>query len=558
MKGKKIIALLAALGLVFSTGCSLADTVKEGINLAQEAVDILSGEISHTDLSFEEMRYEHYDENAFLALCRNVESFAHSVPNKTEAKEAVAYLYEELCYINTMYSLAEIAYYQNPQKAENEEELSYIEDVYNRMYYEYMYAIGAVAASDNSYILEDEFYADTIDYMAEYFGVRDDKFALSDAEQLSREAQLITQYYSIMGEEIPDFEAAAEIFTQLIRLRRDMANFYGYDSAAEYYYTDYFCKDYLPEQSETLWAAAKEHLAPIIREKSQSYYDSYYEITDTYSIDCSPEAILDAVGRNIPHISEELNEAFTYMVDMELYDIAPSSQKADIGYTTRLYYYGVPFIFNHPYSLFVDYLDFIHELGHYTNDYFTWSDLIFGYPDNDLCELQSQGLEVLFTAYYEDIFGEAARDIEEYLLMEKIVTVAEGLMYDEFQQLCYAEENLTGEMATEIFCRLYEEYGFTPYDGCENEWIYIPHNFEYPFYYISYAVSALPALEIYALMDEDMDAAIEKYMEICLMDTEYYYFSEAIEEAGFTDIFSDELDALLIELSLNDIIRTRF
>ena len=553
MKAKKIIALLAALGLVFSTGCSLVDSIshdlQSGLDRVQSAVDIISGQAYYEDISFEDMSYEYYDENTFIKLCRNVESFAHSVPNKTEAMEAVAYLYEELCYINTMYALAEIAYYQNPQNAKNEEELYYIEDVYNRMYYEYMYAIGAVAASDNSYILEDEFHADTIDYMAEYFSVRDDDYALTESELFTEESRLVSEYYTIMGDDYPDFDAAAELFTELIALRKDFAEFYGYDSAAEYYYADYYYKDYTPEQSEALWAAAKEHLAPLIREKGEEYYDSYYEILDTYSIDCSPETILDAIGRNMPLLSGDLDEAFTYMVDMELYDIAPSSTKADLGYTTRLYYYDVPFIFNSPYNEFADYLDLIHELGHYANTYFTWSDLIFGYPDNDLCELQSQGLEMLFTACYEDIFGAAAEDIEEYLLMGKIVTVAEGLMYDEFQQLCYAEENLTGEKATEIFCRLYEEYGFTPYEGYESEWIYVPHNFEYPFYYISYAVSALPALEIYALMDEDMDAAIEKYMEVCFMDTEAYYFSEALAEADFTDIFSDGLDGLLIELT---------
>ncbi|MBR5490472.1 MAG: hypothetical protein IKV79_04290 [Oscillospiraceae bacterium] len=552
MKAKKITALIAALSLVFSTGCGIVDSLsndlRSGLDRVQDTIDLLSGEIYHESYAFEDMSYEHYDENTFIDLCRNVESYAHSVPNKDEARKAVAYLYEELCYINTMYSLAEIAYYQNPNNTKNEEELYYIEDVYNRMYYEYMYAIGAVAASDNAYILEDEFYTDTIDYMAEFFSVRDDDYALAESELFTEESRLVAEYYAIMSEEYPDFGAAAELFTELITLRKDFAAFYGYDSAAEYYYADYYYKDYTPEQSEALWAAAKEHLAPLIREKGEEYYDSYYEILDNYSIDCSPDTILEAIGRNIPLISEELDEAFTFMVDNGLYDIAPSSTKADLGYTTRLYYYDVPFIFNSPYSEFADYLDLIHELGHYANNYFTWSDLIFGYPDNDLCELQSQGLEMLFTACYEDIFGEAAEDIESYLLMNKLVTLAEGLMYDEFQQLCYAEENLTGEKATEMFCRVYEEYGFTPYEGYESEWIYVPHNFEYPFYYISYAVSALPALEIYILMDDNLNAAIEKYMEVCLMDTEAYYFSEALAEADFTDIFSDELEALLTEL----------
>ena len=64
-----------------------------------------------------------------------------------------------------------------------------------------------------------------------------------------------------------------------------------------------------------------------------------------------------------------------------------------------------------------------------------------------------------------------------------------------------------------------------------------PHNFDYPFYYISYAVSALGALEIYSLMQTDFDAAADKYLYVCSMNTEYYYYSEALEEADFADIF---------------------
>ncbi|MGM9521987.1 MAG: hypothetical protein ACI3VB_05855, partial [Oscillospiraceae bacterium] len=123
------------------------------------------------------------------------------------------------------------------------------------------------------------------------------------------------------------------------------------------------------------------------------------------------------------------------------------------------------------------------------------------------------------------------------LLLNMIFSIVDGALYDEFQQRVYSEPELTAERVDEIFLELYQEYGYSLYDGCENEWKNISHNFEYPFYYISYAVSAIGALEIYDQCCEDWDAGLGRYLTAAAMDTEVYYYSEALEEAGFADIF---------------------
>jgi hypothetical protein len=131
---------------------------------------------------------------------------------------------------------------------------------------------------------------------------------------------------------------------------------------------------------------------------------------------------------DVHEASEELSVAFDYMKRNHLCNIDYSEQKADMGYTTRLYYYDVPFVFNAPYGGFTDYLDMIHEFGHFSNMFYTQTDLLFGISDIDLGELQSQGLEILFTAFYDDIFGAYADDVEEYLLMDIVCAIIEGAM----------------------------------------------------------------------------------------------------------------------------------
>ena len=52
-------------------------------------------------------------------------------------------------------------------------------------------------------------------------------------------------------------------------------------------------------------------------------------------------------------------------------------------------------------------------------------------------------------------------------------------------------------------------------------------------------MSAVPALELYAIMQDSFDAAAYKYLTVSAMDTEAYYFSEAMDEVGFGRVFDE-------------------
>ena len=558
---KKILAVILAACLLFTTGCAGTDFLSEAIedavadiaeyvaNSFDEGTGNALGEfagasgayfedIPRQETDFYQMEYVHYNEEDFLAICDEMYAIAEQGAEISEAVETLDRLFEELYFIYTLSELATIEYYSDPTDPYWEAEANYSSELSFKLYDEFMYAVGAVAISEHSELLESRFYTEDIEYLGSTYGERMPESESQTAlDMYANENELINSYYSLMNEEEPDKEAVAELFVELVESRRQEAEWYGYDSYAEYAYDYFYCKDYYPEDAQAIWDGVKEYFSPV----SEEYYwemdriESLLERRD--DLDCSPEAILAAMERNMPRVSEELSEAFDYMKRNHLYNIDYSEQKAAMGYTTRLYYYDVPFIFNAPYGEFTDYLDMIHEFGHFSNMFYTQTDLLFGISDIDLGELQSQGLEMLFTAFYDDIFGVYADDVEEYLLMDIVCVIVEGAMYDEFQQRVFMEENLSAERVCEIFAEVYEEYGYEPYEEYEYEWIYVPHNFDFPFYYISYAVSALGALEIYTLMQTDFDAAADKYLYVCSMNTEYYYYSEALEEADFADIF---------------------
>lgn len=555
MSAKRLIALVLILCLLL-VGCGNEPSIKGSVTppkTTTEPQETATAEenffepVERSDMPFEQMLYFHYDEAEFMSLCEGIYALAEQgCEDEQEAADMLWEARDELELIYDLLTLAEIEYHSDPSDAEAAEEMDYASELYYRMSDEYMYALGALAASENSGLMEWTFYADEIEYFAAAYGSRPEGSG-EELELYKRETELVNEYYSIMAEIEPDVAAAAEVYVKLVENRREEAAMYGYEGYADYAYSDFYFKDYYPSDSAKLWAGVKEYFVPLVSE----HYDAVNRAADRVSlaedVDCSTEAVLAALERNLPKISPELYEAFDFMLRNGLYNIDFDPRKADMGYTTRLYYYDVPFVFNAPYGEFYDYLDMIHEFGHYANTYYTYSDLIFGAPDNDLCELQSQGLEMLFTAFYEDIFGKHAAVVEDYVLMDMLYSIVDGAMYDEFQQRVYAEEDLTPERVSEIFTEVYADYGYEPYEGYEYEWVYVVHNFEYPFYYISYAVSALGALEIYSLMQGDFEAAVDKYLQICAMDAELYYYSEALGEAGFADIFDSECYAAIAE-----------
>ena len=180
-----------------------------------------------------------------------------------------------------------------------------------------------------------------------------------------------------------------------------------------------------------------------------------------------------------------------------------------------------------------------HEMGHYANAFYQENSLNAS-DDLDLAEVQSQGLELLSTKFYPDLFGEGLADKLEFSLVYRMLyTILSGCLYDEFQQRVYAESDLTPERCCEIYMELLENYGLETETDSDIDWMDVPHNFEDPFYYLSYAVSAIGALNIYTLLQQDEEAAMDTYLSICAMSLSQYSFQDAMQDAGFSDPFAD-------------------
>ena len=134
----------------------------------------------------------------------------------------------------------------------------------------------------------------------------------------------------------------------------------------------------------------------------------------------------------------------------------------------------------------------------------------------DIAEIDSQGLEMIMMANYEDFYGSTYADpLRGSNLMDAIYVVISGCMEDEFQQEVYANPDMTLEEMNKFYGKLAEEYGLTtmfPYEG--TEWVEIPHTFQSPLYYFSYTASMLVALELWEMGQKSQSKAEDAYLQI--------------------------------------------
>ena len=340
-------------------------------------------------------------------------------------------------------------------------------------------------------------------------------------------------------------QRAGEIYCQLVKVRTDIAHEAGYDNYADYAYREIYNRDYTLEDIQPVWAAVKENIVPLgdMVMNSISSRDLRGLHRETRS---SGEEILDAIQPYMSRIDPELGETFDFMRQHHLYDIEYSDSKLYVGYTVALPAYGTAFIFNQPYGDFQDYIDTIHEFGHFNETFHCTQHNLWADFNIDVGEIHSQGLTLLFTEYSDELFGPYGDAFSKIIIWNILDTVADGCLFDEFQATVYQNPDMSLEEINRLFKQLAEQYGYQYGDEEVYDWIQVSHNFQDPLYYISYATSALSSLDLWLVSLEDRDKAVDIYMELSELSLSLPY-RQAIKEVGLRNIFRPEAISRMAE-----------
>lgn len=572
-----ILLVLSMVANLFSSVLPVGE--KEPAESTPNTVPVIAADVqlpartTPTGTDWAEMDYEHYDPTLFYAGIDELYALADAGDIDAVLAQYDR-LYNEFSYIDTLGAIAYIRY-----STDVTDDYWSGETLYNdTLWAETGDALSQACRNILEGPLADEFTVHIGQGPADALAVYE---ALTDreAELTAREAELVTEYYGIMatadadavyyylgekwtwdklngfpGENLSyeDYEGYLEvydglmktvndqvgpIFLELVSIRAELAELWGYDSYADYAYECVFGRDYTAADAQLLCDAVKEF--------SAGYYDDLYYSDLWYSYE-DPVPVMDektlvaVLGENLSVFGEELTAVWQFMADHGLYELCAESSCQSGAYTTELPYYQSPFIYEGLAGDCYDFSGLTHEFGHFADAwYHPIPNLLTSVGSYDLFEIHSTGLEVLFTEQYDDIYTSGADTARFITLGGTLESVLDGCIHDEFQRRLYADPDMSLEEINELFAQVSAEYGIYEPTGVDYSWMYVSHTFETPLYYISYAVSALASLQLWDIAQTDFSAALESYLAILAQGAYEEGYITVLENAGLR-LFTEE------------------
>ena len=355
---------------------------------------------------------------------------------------------------------------------------------------------------------------------------------------------LFVRYFNESG------KRTGEQFDRIVDIRDRIAKAQGYESYGDYAYEMVNTRDYSLADSRKFREAVKEYIVPLFKAVKDSEIKSAATTAKAAAI--SDEELTEKIGKAIEQISPEMKEAYDYMFEYNLIDREPSEEKAAKGtaFTTLISEYRTPYVFISAADKdsYMSISSLLHEFGHFNAQ-------IHGSAtaSEDVSEINSQGLELLATESYEELFGRDAAALRYALVYDMLDSICSGCLFDEWQEEVYKHPEMSVEEMDALFTKLSEDYGKGT-NGLSYTWAQVPHNFESPMYYISYAVSAAAALELWEMSLTDKESAKEKYMQLTVADApegETENFRDALKRAGLADVF-DESSVQTVAATVED------
>ncbi len=381
------------------------------------------------------------------------------------------------------------------------------------------------------------------DNLAATFSILDNGTRWTYADILNDLSLSYDEYYRLYDAYCAELNRqAGNIFLEQLPIRAEIASRLGYENYSDYCYDNYG-RDYTPADAKTLHAAVKRYIVPLFSKAADTY-----DTSDLDSADFSQDTFFSALTSAANAFSPLLSAPVSYMMQNKLYDFTDSAVKMDSSFTTYISDYRAPFIFTKWIGSAENIATVLHELGHFASYYHNAS---VGYSANDsldLAEVDAQALALLFFDDYDSFYGKYADDARTSVLFDAMYSLLSGCMEDEFQQEIYNHPDMNLDEINELYLKLAQEYGLEQVYGYRGtEWVLISHTFQTPFYYVSYAASMVPALELFDIARSDPVAAKTIYFNI-LMREQYANLGDVLSKSGLDPVFSDQTIAHIAQI----------
>lgn len=444
---------------------------------------------------------------------------------------------DSISYVGEQYQYAYVFYctYNTP---EYETKFDDVSDYYNECVTNYYSLFRKIYSSD----FRNFFYEGWSDEEIEQALIMSDSYGSEAYLNVQNKIDSLVLEYDELIRQNASIDKISDLYGDLIKLNNELAQLAGYNNYMEYAYENKYERYYTPEEVEPMRLYVKKYIAPIF----SSLYDAYQNSArgligankEFYTAFSTASVFKSSVYSQT--VVNYLGDYFKQMVKEDSAKPIDFYEKAEAIFREGNYYTGKQsgafsyYISNQKTTIlyfsnesagssYQNAFTFAHEFGHYYNN--VYNERLSLSMDHD--ETQSQGDEMMFLAW---LYNNKAKDVStgyEAVMNEQLVnmvfTIVLATAVDEFEYAAYTgmyngEPLATGSNGKVNYASLFEKilrsYNSVFVTSFNQSTYWSKVVFDQAGYYISYAMSALPSMEIYVNARKDYNATKESYLKL--------------------------------------------
>ena len=348
------------------------------------------------------------------------------------------------------------------------------------------------------------------------------------------------------------------IYDELVALRNDMGRKLGHNGYTALGYDRMQRNCYTEKDVEQFRIAVQNYVVPLCKriymeqakrmgfEFPLSFADKDLAFrTGNPKPVGGPADILAAADRFFSELSPETREFWEKMREMEMMDVESKPGKAAGGYCTGIPSVRMPFIFSNFNGTDHDCKVITHEAGHAFAVYLNQDRVMAMLPGMEACEVHSMAMEAFADQWVELFYGADAPKARYAHLAERLGLIAYGTMVDHFQHVIYEYPEFGPKERHMVWQELLGVYmpwlrpDDIPFYGEGHGWQRQSHIYKMPFYYIDYCLAQAVALQFWAMIQEEREAAWQTYLDYTKLGGSMV-FTDLLASAGLRSPFDPE------------------
>lgn len=387
---------------------------------------------------------------------------------------------------------------------------------------------------------------------------------------------ILSQYNNEITSESPNTTTIAGLYEQLVNKNNQLAVLYGYDNYMTYSYKNVYNRNYTPAQTKAMSAFVKKYIVPLYTSINARFETAYNALDGNDATDADINLykglMFDSLfTKTTSKYFDEVKDAidlisnyFKYLDssnDVMFYDAVEDLFKTGnyfVGQVEGAFTYYMPQVGNT--ILYFDNTDygegtyyysnsftFVHEFGHYYENVHNLTKSGERPLSYDFCETQSQGNEMMFLAWLgsNTTASKGYNAVKYSQLANMLQTVLNATAIDEFEQAVYTGSyegytTLNKNNYQDLYDTICTKYGINDKENGNTYWMGVC--FDNAAYYISYAMSALPSIEIYAkAVDKDGGVDVARTAYLTLFTNASTDYNTVLAAAGLHNAFEEAL-----------------